>query len=170
MAAVPRSFDFSIESPASVEQIHSAFSEKDYWLARQEASGGVGRLDSLVIDTDGSVTVVIIADGRREGVPGLVAMFYPRSWQAVQKESWRPIGGGQVRGEISIAARGAPGSGRGTALLAPAQNGSRLQCTATVEFKVPLIGGKIESMIGRQLAHQFSVIQGFTAKWITEHA
>jgi hypothetical protein len=157
VAAVPRSFDFSIESPASVEQIHSAFSEKDYWLARQEASGGVGRLDSLVIDTDGSVTVVIIADGRREGVPGLVAMFYPRSWQAVQKESWHPIGG-------------APGSGRGTALLAPAQNGSRLQCTATVEFKVPLIGGKIESMIGRQLAHQFSVIQGFTAKWITEHA
>jgi hypothetical protein len=170
VAAVPRSFDFSIESPASVEQIHSAFSEKDYWLARQEASGGVARLDSLVKDTDGSVTVVIIGDGRPEGVSGLVAKFYPGSWQAVQRESWRPIGGGQVRGEISIATRGAPGSGRGTALLAPAQNGSRLKCTATLEFKVPLIGGKIESMIGRQLVEQISAMLRFTAEWITEHA
>ena len=88
----------------------------------------------------------------------------------MQNETWSPIGGGQVRGEVSIAARGAPGSGLGTALLAPAQNGSRLKCTATVEFKVPLVGGKIESLIGRQLVEQFSVIQRFTAKWITEHA
>ena len=73
-------------------------------------------------------------------------------------------------GEISIATRGAPGSGRGTALLAPAQNGSRLKCTATVEFKVPLIGGKIESMIGRQLVEQISAMLRFTAEWLTEHA
>ncbi len=113
VAAVPRSFDFSIESPASVEQIHSAFSEKDYWLARQEASGGVARLDSLVKDTVGSVAVVFIGDGRREGVPGLVAKFYPRSWQAVQKESWRPIGGGQAgRSASRRAARRDPGVGR----------------------------------------------------------
>jgi hypothetical protein len=32
-----------------------------------------------------------------------------------------------------------------------------------------LVGGKIEGLLGRQLAKQFSVIQGFTAKWITEH-
>ena len=77
---------------------------------------------------------------------------------------------GRVRGEVSIATRGAPGSGLGTVLLAPAQNGSRMNCTATVEFKVPLVGGKIESVMGRSLAQQFSVIQRFTAKWITEHA
>jgi hypothetical protein len=51
VAAVPRSFDFSIESPVSVEQIHSAFSEKDYWLARLAAVGGIGGLDSFVVDT-----------------------------------------------------------------------------------------------------------------------
>lgn len=167
---MPRSFDFSIESPASVEQIHSAFSEKDYWLARQEAFGGGARLDSWVKDPDGSVKVIIIGDGRREEVPGFVAKFYPRSWQAVHTESWSPIRDGQVRGQISVAARGVPGSGRGRALLAPAQNGSRLECTATVEYKVPLIGGKIESMIGPQLVEQFSAALKFTVEWITEHA
>lgn len=167
---MPRSFDFSVESSASVEQIHSAFSEEDYWLARLVAFGGIGMLDSLIIGTDGSVTVVIIHRLRHEGLPGLVAKFFPRDWQVVQNETWSPIGGGRVRGEVSIATHGAPGSGLGTALLAPAQNGSRLKCTATVEFKVPLVGGKIESLIGRQLVQQISVLQRFTAKWITEHA
>ncbi len=167
---MPRSFDFSIESPASVEQIHSAFSEKEYWLARQEAFGGGTSLDSLVKDADGSVTVVIVGDGRRDNVPGFVAKFYPRSWQAVHTESWSPIGGGQVRGEISAGARGVPGSGRGTVLLAPTQNGSRLNGSATVEFRVPLIGGKFESLIGRQLVEHISATLRFTAEWITEHA
>ena len=58
LAAMPRSFDFSVESSVSVEQIHSAFSEEDYWLARLAAFGGIGRLDSLIIGTDGSVHVV----------------------------------------------------------------------------------------------------------------
>jgi len=168
---MPRSFDFSVESPASVEQIHSAFSEEDYWLARLAAfGGGIGKLDSLMIGTDGSVSVVIIQDVRHEGLPKLVAKFYPREWRVVQNETWSPIGGGLVRGEVSITSHGAPGSGFGTALLAPAQNGSRLKCTATVEFKVPLVGGKVESLIGRQLAKQFSVIQRFTHEWVTEHA
>jgi hypothetical protein len=169
--AMPRSFDFSVESPASVEQIHSAFSDEDYWLARLAAFGGPGlRLDSLIIGTDGSVHVIIIQDLRHDGLPGLFAKLYRRDLQVVQKETWSPTGGGRVRGEICIAARGAPGSGLGEVLLAPAQNGSRLKCTATVEFKVPLVGGKIESLIGRQLVEQISVVQNFTTKWITERA
>jgi hypothetical protein len=167
---MPRSFDFSVESSVSVEQIHSAFSEEDYWLARLAAYGGIGRLDSLIIGGDGSVTVVIIQDLRHDWLPGLVAKLYPADLKVVQNETWSPIDGGQVRGEVSIAARGAPGSGLGAALLAPAQNGSRLKCTATVEFKVPLVGGKIESFIGRQLVEQIAEIQRFTTKWITEHA
>ena len=167
---MPRTVDFSVESSASVEQIRSAFSAEDYWLARLAAFGGLGRLDSLTIDTDGSASVAIIHELRHDGLPGLVAKFFPRNWQVVQNETWGPIVGGVVRGEVSIVSRGAPGSGFGTALLAPAQNGSRMKCKATVEFRVPLVGGKIESLIGRQLAQQFSAIQGFTTKWITENA
>ena len=166
---MPRSFDFSVKSSVSVEQIHSAFSEEDYWLARLAAFGGVGRLDSLIIDTDGSVHVVIVQDLRHDWLPGLFAKLYPRDLEVVQKETWSLIGGGMVRGEISTAARGAPGSGLGTVVMAP-QNGSRLKCTAIVEIKVPLIGGKIESYLGRQMVEETPVMLRFTTKWITEHA
>ena len=43
-----------------------AFSEEAYWLARLAAFGGVGRLDSLITDTDGSVHVVIVWDLRHD--------------------------------------------------------------------------------------------------------
>jgi hypothetical protein len=106
---------------------------------------------------------------RREGVPGIVAKFYPRSWQAVKKESWRPIGGGQVRGDQQRDAwRAGIRAWDGCARRRRA--GSCLKCTATVEFNVPLIGGKIESMIGGQLVEQISAMLRFTAEWITEHA
>jgi Protein of unknown function (DUF2505) len=167
---MPRSFDFSVKSSVSVEQIHSAFSEERYWLARLAAYGGVGRLDSLTIGTDGSVHVVIVQDLRHDWLPGLFAKLYPRDLQVVQKETWSLIGGGMVRGEVSTAARGAPGSGLGTVLMAPAQNGTCLKCTATVQVKVPLVGGKIESLMGRGLVQQISEVQRFTTKWITEHA
>jgi hypothetical protein len=167
---VPLSFDASFESPASVEQVHSAFSDEDYWLARIAAFGGSITLDSLIVDSDGTVIVNTTQDLRHGGLPGMLAKVYRGDLNILRNETWRPIGGRRVSGEISVAAVGAPGSGRGAALLAPLGNGSRLIFTATVEFKVPLVGGKIESYIAGQLADGISEIQRFTTMWITEHA
>ena len=64
---------------------------------------------------------------------------------------------------------GAPGSGHGAAMLAPAGDGSQLTLSATVEFKVPLVGGKIESYVARQFAEGIREIQRFTTGWISEH-
>jgi Protein of unknown function (DUF2505) len=168
--AMPRSFDLLEESPASVKQVHSAFGDKDYWLARLTAFGGGTTLDSLIVDADGTVTVATTLDLRRDLLPGVVAKVYPGDPKIVSTERWRPIGDSRVRGEVSVAARGAPGSGRGAALLAPIRKGSQLKFTATVEVKVPLVGGKIESYIGGQLIEHISAIQRFTTMWIAEHA
>lgn len=170
IAAVPRKFDFSVESPASVDEIHSAFSERDYWLARLEAFGGIGGLDSVTVDAGGVVTVIVTQDLRRDVLPGLLAKLYPLEWRVVQEETWTPISDGTVRGEMSFATHGAPGSGLGTAILLPTPEGSRLECSATVEYKVPFVGGKIEGFIGGQLVDQISAVQDFTTKWITEHS
>jgi hypothetical protein len=167
---MPRSFDLSVESPASVEQAHAAFADEEYWLARLEAFGGVGRLDSLTVGVDGTVTVAIIQDLRHDLMPGLVAKFYPGDLEVLHDEKWGPVGRGRMRGEISISARGFPGTAVGAALLAPAKtNGSSLEFVATVEFKIPLVGGKIESIVGRQVIEQIAAIQRFTTAWITQN-
>lgn len=146
-----------------------AFTDKDYWLARLGTLGGLGNLDSLAVDPDGTVTAIVVKNLRHDGLPGPASRLFPREWRVVQTETWRPIGDGRVRGEASVVPHGAPGSGAGTALLSPTRNGCQLKCAATVEFKVPLIGGQIENIMGRLLVQNISFMQRFTAEWITEH-
>jgi hypothetical protein len=164
-----RSFDVAVDSPASVEQVHAAFSGEDYWLARLATLNGSTTLESLVVDDDHTVRVATTQDLGRDLLPGIVSKFYRRDLKIQHTETWRPVDG-QLRGEISVAVSGAPGSGSGAASVAPAQSGSVLTLTGTVEFKVPLVGGMIESFIAREFAHGIPNIQDFTAKWVTEHA
>jgi hypothetical protein len=166
---MPRSFDVSVDSPASVEQVHAAFSGEDYWLARLATGNGSTTLESLIVDDDRTVRVTTMQDVGRDLLPGIVAKFYRHDLKVRHTETWRPIDR-QLHGEISVAVSGAPGSGSGAALVAPTQNGSRLTFAATVEFKVPLVGGTIESFIAREFAQGIPEIQRFTSMWITEHA
>jgi hypothetical protein len=167
---MPRSFDVSVDSPASVEQVHTAISGEDYWLARLATLNGSTTLESLVVHDDQTVRVATTQDLGRDLLPGIVAKFYRRDLKIRHTETWTPLGDSQLRGEISVAVSGAPGSGSGAALVAPTQSGSQLTLTGTVEFKVPLVGGTIESFIAREFAQGIPNIQDFTAKWVAEHA
>jgi hypothetical protein len=164
---MPRSFDVSADSPATVEQVHSAFSDEGYWLARLATMNGSTALESLIVDDDQTVRVATTQDLGRDLVPGIVAKFYRRDLKVRHTETWRPIDG-QLRGNITVAVSGAPGSGSGAALVAPTQDGSRMTFEGSVEFKVPLVGGTIESFIAREFARGIPDIQHFLAKWVTQ--
>lgn len=166
---MPRSFDLVLESPASTEQVYAAFANKDYWLDRLTAFGGSKRLDSFVVDGDGTVRVVVTEDLRHGKLPAILTKFYRGDLNIVSTDLWAPSGDGQFSGQISVAVIGAPGSGHGAARLTPFGSGSRLTFDATVQFKVPLVGGTIESFIGREFAQWIPEIQRFTTEWISEH-
>jgi hypothetical protein len=70
---------------------------------------------------------------------------------------------------VTGAIPGAPVSLTGTAVLAPAGSGSRLQFTATVEVRIPLVGGKVENFIGSQLVELLIAEQRFTTAWLDDN-
>jgi len=167
---MPRSFDIVFESPASVEQVHSAFGSRDYWLARIDAFEGEKALDSLTVSPDGTVRVVVTEDLRHGALPGILTKIYRGDLNIVTTEVWTPTGDGRVNGDIDVAVIGAPGRGGGAALLQPAGGGSRMDLTGTIEFKIPLVGGPIESFLAREFAQGIPDIQRFTAEWLSQHA
>jgi hypothetical protein len=166
---MPRSFDVSVDSPASVDQVHAAFSAEEYWLARIGNLKGSTSLESLVVDDDQTVRVTTTQDLGSDLLPGIVARFYRRNLKVRHTETWTPSGD-QLRGEITVAVSGAPGSGSAAASVAPTPSGSLLSLSGTVEFKVPLVGGTVESFIAREFAQGIPDVQDFTAKWVTEHS
>lgn len=164
-----RFFGLSAESAASVEQVHWAYSREEYWYARFAAFDATTSLDSLAVE-DGVVRVAMTQDLRHDVLPRLLSRLYPGDLKVRSTETWSPTGDGRFRGEITTTAVGAPGSGHGAGTLAPHRGGSQLHLSATVEFNVPLVGGRIENYLGTQLTEQIPLVQRFTTEWIADHA
>jgi hypothetical protein len=166
-----RSVDVTVESPASVEQILSAFGDEAYWQARlAEFAGGTATLDSLRVDDGGAVSVTIRIGLLRDHLPKVVTQLAPGDLQMVRDETWSRSDDGCVRGVIAVSVSGAPVSATGQATLAPDGSGSRLDYTATNNVKVPLVGGKIASYMCGQTTDEIIKLQCFTNEWIAEKA
>jgi hypothetical protein len=169
---MPRSFDMAAEYEGSVEQVHQAFSDEQYWLARLADSGADDySLDSMTVDANG-IDVVTTQTLRADRLPGVVTQFHRGDLSFVREETWTPILGGQATATVKGSITDAPATLSGATVLAPAKSGggSRLEFKATVEVRVPLVGGKIENFIGSQLVELLIAEQRFTTVWITENA
>lgn len=170
---MPRSFDMAAEYEGSVEQVHRAFRDERYWLARLTDSGADGySLDSMVVDDDGAIDVVTTQTLRADRLPGLVTQFHRGDLSFVREETWSPVRDARATATVKGSIDGAPAGLSGTAVLTPSTTGrgSRLEFSVAVEVRVPLVGGKIENFIGSQLVDLLIAEQRFTTVWITENA
>ena len=160
------------EYGGSVEQVHQAFSDEQYWLARLADSGADDySLDSMTADGNG-INIVTTQRLRTDRLPAVVTQFHRGDLSIVREETWSPIRDGRATATINLSVIGAPATLSGTAVLAPAKSGggSRLEFKATVQVDVPLVGGKIENFIGSQLVDLLIAEQRFTTVWIAENA
>lgn len=168
--AVPRSFEVTTETAASVASVHSAFAIEDYWIDRLAAYGGDAMtLDSLTVDAGGTVVVITTQDLRHDVLPGPLGKVFSGDLKVVRQEIWRSTDADEVHGDVRITAFGAPASGTGTAVLAPTPVGSRLTFTGSVAVRIPLVGGSLEKYIGGQIVDEVPAVQRFTTDWIARN-
>ncbi len=168
---MPRSFDMAAEYDGTVEQIHRAFGDEQYWLARLAQSGSdKATLDSMTSGADGGIDVITTQTLHADKLPGIVAQFHHGDLSFVREEVWTPLTDGQATAVVQGSIPGAPASLSGTAVLTPSSTGSRLKFKATVEVRIPLVGGKVENFIGSQLVELLTAEQHFTTAWIRENA
>ncbi len=85
-------------------------------------------------------------------------------------ESWTGLVDGKAGATVSgTIPPGAPVTLTGNAQLRPSDLQAQLAFHATVEVRVPLVGGKIENFIGHQLVDLLIAEQQFTTRWIGEN-
>lgn len=163
----------STDYGATVEEVHRAFSEESYWLARLADSGADdATLESMSVGDDGSIDVVTTQVLRSDRLPGLVTQFHRGDLCIRREETWGPVTGGTAQATVTGSILDAPVGLTGTAVLAPLpeSGGARLTFRATVEVRIPLVGGKIENFIGSQLVELLIAEQRFTTIWISQNA
>lgn len=165
-----QSIRLSVASSAGVDEVFAAFGDPDYWQARLAAFGnGKATLDELAEESDDTVTVAVTVSLLRDRLPGVYTQLYGGDVRMVRTERWSRRADGAVDGTISATLSGAPLSVAGDALLAPTPEGSRLDYTARVTARVPLLGGKIEGYVVARAGEEIPEIQRFTTEWIADH-
>ena len=79
----------SAEYEGTVEQVHRAFGDEQYWLARLADSGADdATLDSMTVDDDGGIDVVTTQTLRADRLPGVVTQFHRGDLSFVREETW----------------------------------------------------------------------------------
>jgi hypothetical protein len=170
---MPRSFDLSADYPASVERVRSAFADEQYWLARLADSGADdATLDVLRVGTDGTIAVSTTQVLRADRLPGVVTQLHRGDLRIERHETWQPVAAGRAPATLQADIPGAPVKVNGDAVLrrSDADAGSRMEVRVSVEVRIPLVGGKVETFIGGQLVDLLIAEQRFTTGWLGERS
>jgi hypothetical protein len=174
---MPRSFDVSADYEGSVEELHRAFSAPEYWRDRMaDTPVDIATLETMRIGgesgADGTVEVVTVQTVCRHHLPGLVTQLHGGDLSIRRAEVWGPITDGVATASISGAIVGAPVNLWGTAELAPIaeSGGTRQTFHVTIHVRAPIIGRKIEKIMGNHLSELVSWEHRFTTDWITNNA
>ncbi|BBZ00916.1 hypothetical protein MCHIJ_03530 [Mycolicibacterium chitae] len=166
---MPRSFDLSANYQGSVTQVHSAFADEQYWLARLADSGAdEATLDTLDLSADGAIVVATTQVLRADRMPGFVTQFHQGDLQIKREEKWSAVVADRSTASVAARIPGAPASVTGSGNLVPDGAGSKADLKVTVEVKIPLVGGKVEGFIGTQLVDLLISEQRFTTAWILD--
>ena len=101
-----------------------------------------------------------------------MTQFHRGDLSFVREETWTPVVDGRATAVVTGADpwRARRPERRRGARPGDTGDGSRMAFKATVEVRVPLVGGKIENFIGIQLVDLLIAEQRFTTVWITENA
>ena len=136
-----------ISYDAPLADVFAMLADPDFRQASAAAMGVISA-DVSITPKDAGISVRIDQVQPTEGVPGFAKKFAGETTRAVQTEQWDSPAGGS----IAIETPGKPTSIKGT--LALTESGGRTTETLDVEVKVkvPLIGGKLESLMADLVA------------------
>ena len=132
---------------APLADVYAMLSDPAFRQASADATGVISADVSITPKGEG-MSVRIDQVQPTEGVPGFAKKFAGETTRAVQTEEWSSPAGGT----ITIETPGKPTSIKGT--LSLTESGGRTTETLDVEVKVkvPLIGGKLESLMADLVA------------------
>jgi hypothetical protein len=162
-------FEHRATYAAPADTVYQTLVDRAFLDERLRAVGGKA---AAVVDYSGSGDAVAFT--LRQGVdaeklPGAVRTILKGDLVVEREERWQ-LDGGTHTATSRVSVSGVPGEitskiridGRG-------DGGSEVVTAAEARVGIPLIGGKLESVIAEQVGRLLSTEADFTGKWLAEH-
>lgn len=165
-----RQIDYRSTSPHSADEVYATMVDPDYLRARLEQIGGPGAgLLEHTADVKGAHYRLRHGLDAKD-LPSVVRSVLPGDVTIERNERWTRQDGGRYLGDVDVTIPGAPASATGGMRLRDLPDGgSELSVRADVRVSVPLIGGKIEGVVGDQVRRLLAAETAFTEAWLTEN-
>ncbi|MGV8873582.1 MAG: DUF2505 domain-containing protein [Rhodococcus sp. (in: high G+C Gram-positive bacteria)] len=167
---MPRPIEHSSTVPASADKVHAALTSEQYWKDRIEQIGGPGASLKSVEVGEGTIRVVMTQSVPEDELPAAVTAFKKGDLIIERTESWGPLNDSRAEGTFGALVEGTPARIEGTTSLHGIGEKTTVSLSGITEVKIPIFGGKIESMISEQVLELIDNEQDFTGNWITETA
>jgi Protein of unknown function (DUF2505) len=158
--ATKLSYDLTYEAPLT--DVGAMLMDPAFRERVCDAQGAVRRTVSVGPD-GGGTKVVIDAVQLAQGIPGFAKKFVGDEIQLVQTEQWSDL----ENGRIDIVIPGKPGQMSGTMTLR--ESAGTITETVRMEIRVgiPLVGGKIESLVADLLRKALKVENSVGRQYLT---
>jgi hypothetical protein len=162
-----RQIDYRSTSPHPADELFATMVDPDYLRARLEQIGGPGA-DLLEHMADGKGAHYRMRHGLdAKDLPSFVRRVLPADITIERSEHWTRQDGGRYLGDVRVTIPGAPASAAGGMRLRDLPDGgSELNVRADVTVSVPIIGGKIEGIVGEQVRRLLTAESAFTQQWL----
>lgn len=150
-----------ISYAAPLADVFAMLSDPAFRQASADAMGVISADVTISPDGEG-ISVHIDQVQPTEGLPGFARKFAGGTTRAVQTENWSSPAGGT----ITIETPGKPTSISGTLALVESGGVTTETLEVEVKVKVPLIGGKLESLMAGLVATGMDKEHGAGVAWL----
>lgn len=151
LPGMPRPLQHSADFTHPVPQVLAAIAGEESLRERLAEIGGTNA-ELLSHEKSGTGYTYTMRQGiPAEKLPGLIQKVHSGDLIVQRKQTWRELDDGTVSGTAQAEVTGVPGAITVDTTLRPHGQGTKLQVGGQVKVSIPLIGGKIESVIAEQV-------------------
>lgn len=148
------------------QEVFEMFRDPEYVAEKIKHTGGTNPQIS-VTETGSDVEIWAVRDIPAQ-VPGFVKSFTGDVIHVVEHARWSPADDlGARSAVVTLEFQGTPSTINGRLDLRPVPNGAVVDVDFTVKASVPLIGGKIEGVIGNQMDRAVRQENRVGVAWLT---
>lgn len=147
---------------ATVEQVTGMLMTPAFREAVCEAQKDVQKSEVTI---DGT-TVTIDQTQGADRIPGFAKKFVGNEIRILQEEHWTS----PAHGDVTVTIPGKPGKIAGSIDVVAAGDGVTETVALEITVSIPLVGGKIESLIGEKLTHSLETENRVGRSWLEGQA
>ncbi|GAB2753886.1 DUF2505 domain-containing protein [Nocardioides pakistanensis] len=156
-------FEHTLRYDASPAEVFAMLGEavfRERVCEAQHATEATATVDGV----DDTMSVAVDQKRPSEGIPSFAKKFVGDTIHIVQREEWSSA----TDATLDVTIPGRPGHLKGTITLRPDGDGTVETVSGDLRVAIPLVGGKIEVLVGELLEHALQTEHRVGTAWLAE--